>query len=234
VIHVLMVLLCFNPFYEAQFSSLPYRSVSIFSNPGGLGIKPGAELLYAYHPDRMMPALFLGTIGAGWIKEDTLNFYEIGSGYKFPGAFSIGYAYQFGDTEDQHVFGIVGNVTSQLAIGYKTTIKERRHMFGGISIFPYKNFVTLSGDIEYEGIDDILNYYFGVMIRPVSGAQAYFHSDQEMNWHAGLELSFGYLKIAGAYAKADEKFMAGAILSAQSYESLVPKSSPGSESDFYY
>ncbi|MCK4250187.1 hypothetical protein KAX97_01980, partial [candidate division WOR-3 bacterium] len=74
MILILICLLSVNPFYDANFSSLPMRSVSVFSNPGGVGINPGAEALFTYHPDKIMAALLLGNIGAGMIKIDTIKY----------------------------------------------------------------------------------------------------------------------------------------------------------------
>ncbi len=220
---VLICLLVANPFYEANFSSLPTRSVSIFSNPGGLGIQPGAEFLFTYHPDTLMPALTLGNLGLGMLKIDSIKYYEIGVGYKLPGVFSLGYAYQFGDTRN-HVFGLIARSRPNFSLGYRTTVGDRYHMFGGISIRPFEEYLTLSGDIEYEGVDSLLNYYYGAMIQPTDGVKLNFHAgciEEEFNWNAGLELSFGRIKLAGAYSNLDENFRIGVILSAQRYKTFL-------------
>lgn len=222
MILILICLLSVNPFYDANFSSLPMRSVSIFSNPGGLGINPGAEALFTYHPDKIMAALLLNSIGAGMIKIDTIKYYEFSVGYKLPGAISLGYAYQFGDTDTtNHIFGLICHASPKLSLGYKTTIADKKHMFGGISIKPFQEYLILSGDIEYEGIDSVLNYYYGAIIQPVDGVKLNFHADQDFNWNAGLEISFGKIVLAGAYSKADEKFSGGVIISAQPYKTFL-------------
>jgi len=227
MILILICTLSTNPFYESNFSSVPLRSVSIFSNPAGLGIQPGAELLFTYHPDTLMPALTLGNLGLGMKKVDSLKYFEIATGYKLPGVFSIGYAHQFGDTSN-HVFGLIARSSPRFSLGYRTTVGTRYHMVGGISLRPFEEYITLSGDIEYEGVDSILNFYYGTMIQPLDGVKLNFHAgyiDEEFNWNAGLELSFGKIKLAGAYSRGDEKFRVGLILSAQPYQTLVPKSS---------
>jgi hypothetical protein len=212
-----------NPFYEANFTSLPMRSISVFSNPAGLGIQRGAESYVTYHPDRLMNASSLGNFGLGITKIDSVTYYEAGVGLKLPGAFSLGYAYQF-DIKDygvsSHIFGFICRPSPYLSLGYKTTLSSRFHMFGGISVKPLKEFLTLSCDIEYEGINDILNYYYGVMIQPLDGVQLNCHADKEFNWNAGTELTFGKIKLAGEYSNMEKKFSGGIILSAQSFKKL--------------
>ncbi len=225
MIVTVIFLLSVNPFYEANFVSLPMRSVSVFTNPAGLGIQPGAEFLFTYHPDKMLPALTLGNIGFGMTKIDSVKYYEAGLGYKLPGAFSLGYAHQFGDTAN-HILGLIGRSSPYISIGYRTTVGERFHMIGGMSIRPFQEYVTISGDIEYEGIDSILNYSYGVMLMPTDGIKMNFHAghrNDDFNWNAGIELSFSHIKIAGAYSSIDEKFSGGIILSAQSYNTFLPE-----------
>lgn len=225
---LLACVLSMNPFYESNFSSIPLRSLSIFSNPGGLGTQPGAELLFTYHPDTLVPVLALGNLGFGMMKIDSIEYYEIAAGYKLPGAFSVGYARQFGETS-YHVFGLIARSSPRFSLGYRTTLGERYHMIGGVSLRPFEQYLTISGDIEYEGIDSILNYSYGAMIQPQDGVKLSFlghHVDGKFRWNAGLELSFGKIKVAGAYAHADEKKLRiGIILSAQPYRTFVSKSS---------
>jgi hypothetical protein len=223
--YILIFLLSINPFYEANFSSLPMRSISVFSNPGGLGVQPGAELFFTYHPDVITTGISLGLAGAGIKKIDTLYYYEAGAGINLPGAFSLGYTHQFGDTSS-HIFGLIGHVSPQLSIGYKTTLGNIYHMFGGISIRTQKANLTISGDIEYEGVRDIFNYYYGLMYRPIEGLKLNFLADQDFNWHGGLELAFGKIKIAGAYSKSDKKLTGGILFSAQTYETILPEPEP--------
>ena len=99
---ILLVILSFvgNPFYSANFTPLPIRSVSMFSNPAGLGIRPGAEAFATYHwgSETITAGASAQNLGFGFQRIDTLEIFELGLGYKLPGAFSLGYAYQFGDT----------------------------------------------------------------------------------------------------------------------------------------
>jgi hypothetical protein len=223
MIIILILISSSNPFYEANFTSLPIRSISVFSNPAGLGIQRGAESFFTYHPDITITGASMGNLGFGMTKIDSITYYEAGVGLKLPGAFSLGYACQF-DLKDynisSHIFGFICRPSPELSLGYKTTLGSRYHMFGGISIKPLKEFLTLSCDIEYEGINDILNYYYGVMIQPLDGVQLNCHADKEFNWNAGTELTFGKIKLAGKYSSMDKKFSGGIILSAQSYEKL--------------
>jgi hypothetical protein len=144
-------------------------------------------------------------------------------GLKLPGAFSLGYAYQF-DIKDygisSHIFGFICRPSPKLSLGYKTTLGSKCHMFGGISIKPLKKFLTLSCDIEYEGIDSIFNYYYGAMIQPLDGVQLNFYADKEFNWNTGTELTFGKIKVAGKYSNMDKKFSGGIIVSAQNFKKL--------------
>lgn len=222
---MLILMITTSPFYEANFSTLPMRSLSVFSNPAGLGINKGAEIFGTYQPDPniIVAGISLANLGLGMKKiTDDSTHYEIGSGYKLPGAFSFGYAYQFGDIS-KHIFGVETRVTKKLALGYKTTIGKKYHMFGGISIRPFKEYLTLSCDLEYEGIDSIFTYYWGAMFMPVKGMKLYFRADEDFKWNTGLELSFGKIKIAGSYCEQDKKFSGGLLLSAQTYETFIPK-----------
>jgi hypothetical protein len=223
---LLCVLLLSAPFYEAHFSSAPMRSVSVFTNPAGLGFHPGSELQFQYlydsdGPDMLMPGIAIRNFGFGWRKIDSLNFYEVGIGYKLPGTVSIGYAYQFGDNKD-HIVGVIAQPTKQFSIGYRTTVGEEFHMLGGLSLYPFDDYITVSGDIEYQ--DSILNYYYGAMVQPIDGVKLHFHADKEFEWSAGLELSFGQIKIAGAYHSETELIAGGVILSARPYKTFLPKS----------
>ena len=93
---MLFFIIATNPFYEANFSSLPMRSLSIFSNPAGLGINRGAEIFGTSYPDPdiIMTGVSLSNLGLGMNKNlDGATYYELGLGYKLPGAFSLGYAF---------------------------------------------------------------------------------------------------------------------------------------------
>jgi hypothetical protein len=217
-----IVSLFINPFYDANFTPLPARSISLFSNPSGLGINTGAEAFATYHFDTeiITAGASARNLGFGFRKADTLHFYQIAAGYRLPGAFSLGYAYEFGDTSI-HLLGVECRPSPQLSLGYKTTLGHTKHMFGGISIMPYREYVTLSFEMEYEGIEDTLTFYYGARIIPYKGISACFMADKEFNWHAGIELALGYTKITGMYSYEEEKFSAGLIISAQRYETFI-------------
>jgi len=224
MLHVLIFIFTIHPFYDANFSALPIRSVSVFSNPAGLGLQPGSELLFTYHPDLIMSTITASHLGFGLMGIDSIRNYEIGAGYKLPGALSIGYAYQWGDTSF-HVLGLIGRMNKYVSIGYRTTVGKTMHMFGGIALRPHEKYLTLSADLEYEGIDTVFNVYYGAVVQPVSGVKLNFHMahiDSEAHWNTGLELSFGRIKVAGAYASRDETFSAGIILSSEPYATFLP------------
>lgn len=218
---LLLFTLLVSPFYEANFSSLPTRSISLFSNPSGIGIQSGAEYCFTYHPARIMTGISIGNLGFGMTKVDSIIYYEAGLAVKLPGAFSLGYAYQFCDTSN-HIFGLVCRPNQYLSIGFKTTIGDRNHIFGGIGLRPFGEYLIISADLEYEGIDSIFNYYYGGIIQPVRGVKVNFHTDKDFNWNVGLELSLKKIKFAGAYSKLDKKFSGGIILSAQDYKTSLP------------
>lgn len=229
---LLMVMFISNSaFHDAHFSSLPSRASALFSNPAGLGRYPGSEALFAYDPDHLTGGVLLGYGGVGVRKTDTTYRYETGVGYRLPGAFSFGYAYQFGDTS-LHRIGVIGTISPKLTIGYTTTLGERMHMYYGISVMPFQRYLTVLGDIEYEGIDSILNYYYGAVLQPRPGLGLYIGADQDLAWRAGIAVSFGYVNIAGLYVDEDEKFSAGVLLSAQSYESIIPETRDDTYLDF--
>jgi protease-4 len=224
---ILIFILSINPFYDANFTSLPIRSISVFSNPAGTGIQPGAEFFFTYHPDITRTAMSLGNLGLGMTKIDGITYYEVSLGFDLPGAFSLGYARQFDITDydiSSHIIGVICRPNQYTSLGYKTTIGERNHMFGGISIRPYKEYITLSFDLEYEGVDSILTYYYGGTIQPVDGIGLSFRANEDFDWNAGLEISWGYIKLAGAYSSLDEKISGGIIISAQSHKTFLPKS----------
>jgi len=212
-----------DPFYAANFTPVPIRSISVFSNPAGLGIQIGAEAFATYHQatEAIAAGVSAGNLGFGYKKIDTLDFYEFAIGYKLPGAFTVGYAYDFGDTSS-HILGIQCRPSEKLSLGYRTTLGARNYMYAGIGIMPYFDYITLNFEIEYEGNDDVFTYYFGARMQPYKGISACFMSDKEFNWHAGVELSFGYMILAGLYSHEDEKFSAGVIISAQKYPGLMP------------
>jgi len=211
----------FNPFYEANFTPLPFRSISVFSNPAGLGIQIGAEAYATYHQETgaIVSGASGGNFGFGYKKVDTLNYFEVGVGYKLPGAFSLGYAFAFGDSSD-HIIGVQCRVNEQLALGYKMTVGTRKYLYGGVSIRPYSEYITLNFDMEYEGIDDTLAYYFGALVQPYKGFSAFFISDKNFDWHAGIGLSFGYVKLTGAYSYEPGKLSAGVLVSAQQHPGI--------------
>ena len=96
---------------------------------------------------------------------------------------------------------------------------------------PFERYLVLSGDYEYEAIDEVSNYYYGVILQP-KGLGLSFSADQDFNWRAGLMVSLGYVKIAGLYIEEGNKFRFGAIVSAQSYESFMPKPTEETYFDF--
>jgi len=210
-----------SPFYSANFF-LPIRSLSVFSNPAGLGISTGAEAFATYDlgSELITTGASAGNIGFGYMKDDTTQFYEVSIGYRLPGAFTLGYAYEFGDTS-VHIIGLECRPNQELSLSYRTEIKHQRHVSGGIEIMPYLHYVTLSFGVTYEGIDDTLAFYYGGLITPVHGLGAFFFSDKEFNWNAGLEISFGYGKITGKYSSQSEKFSGGLLISAQRYATFI-------------
>ena len=208
---MLFFMIATNPFYEANFSSLPMRSLSVFSNPAGLGINKGAEIFGAYYPDPdiIMTGVSLSNLGLGMNKNlDGATYYEVGLGYKLPGAFSLGYAFQFGD-QSEHILGVEARVSRKLTFGYKTTTGEKYHMFGGISLRPFEEYLTLSCDLEYEGIDSISTYYWGAMLMPTNGMKLYFRADEDLDWHTGLELSFGKIMVSRLMTRISKCHLTG-------------------------
>lgn len=223
---LLLCILSVTPFYEANFTSLPKRSISVFSNPAGIGIHLGAEAFLTYHhdPKIITTGLSVGNLGIGLIKVEDSTYYEIATGLKLPGVFSIGYAFQFGAfANNDHIIGFICHPTQKSSFGYKTTLGGINHMFGGLSIMPFQDYITLSADIEYEGIDSVFTYYYGGMLQPLKGLKLHFHADEEFNWNTGLELSLGKAKIAGTYSSIDKKFTGGILVSAQDYETFLYK-----------
>jgi len=214
--------LSISPFYNANFF-LPVRSLSVFSNPSGLGISTGAEAFATYDLDSeiITAGACAGNLGLGYMKDDSIQIYEAAVGYRLPGAFTIGYAHEFGDTT-LHILGVECRPNQQLAFSFRTELKHERYVSGGIEIAPYEQYATLSFAVTYEGIQDTLAFLYGALITPVKGLSAFFFADKEFNWNAGLEFSFGYGKITGCYSQQTEKkFSAGLLISAQKYDTFL-------------
>lgn len=226
---IILVILGFvaSPLYDINFTPLPIRSTSVFSNPAGLGIETGAEAFLTYHPESktITSGASAGNFGFGLIRMDTdtvetVEIYEIGLGYRLPGAFSVGYAYQFGDTSS-HVLGIQCRPTHKWALGYTVTLDNKKYMYGGVAVKPYEDYLVLNFEVEYEGIDSIFTYYYGARVQPYKGIGISFLADEEFDWNVGVDVSLGYVKIAGLYSSADEKFSGGVIISAQRYQTFL-------------
>ncbi len=209
-------------FFASHFSSLPIRANSVFSNPAGLGLQPSYEAIFDYHPDVITTGLAIRYFSAAMKKVDSLYHGEVGVGYKFPGAFSIGYAYRFVESND-HIIGLIGRTSNKLSLGYTVKIGGDWHMIGGLAIRPLQDYIVICGDIEYETVDKITNYYAGIMLQPLTGLKAHFKTDQDFNWSTGLELSLGKLVMGGLYASIDKKISGGAILSNDNYPTFLVK-----------
>lgn len=216
-----VMVLSTSPFYSANFF-LPIRSLSVFSNPSGLGISTGAEAFATYDLDSeiITAGACANYFGFGYMKDDTTQIYEAAIGYRLPGAFTIGYAYEFGDTA-LHILGVECRPNQQLAFGYRMELKHERHISGGIEITPYQQYVTLSFAATYEGIADTLTFLYGALITPIRGFSAFFFADKEFHWNAGLEFSFGHGKITGSYSQQTAKFSGGLLISAQKYDTFL-------------
>lgn len=214
--NILLIFIAVNPFNEANFVSLPYRSLSVFTNPAGIGLNPGAEFFFTYHPEIINSGITLGNLGFGIQRTKEITNYELGSGFKLPGVFFIGYARQFGDTTE-NIIGVICNLNRYLTLGYKTTLGKKKCMQGGAGVRFFGNFLTLAGDITYEGIDDTTAYYLGCIINPAYGVLLNFFSDLDWNWHAGIVLETAKLKLGLIYSWQVKKFTAGIKISAQGY-----------------
>lgn len=200
-----------SPFYDANFTSLTHGSMSVFANPAGIGIQSGPEFMGEFHIDTLRAGISLRSLGIGVVKFDSAIHCEVDVGIKLPGAFALGYSYLFKDTSSNTI-GIICAPSQTMALGYKTNLGERKVMTGGLTIKPYQEFMYLSCDVSYEGIQDTFWYYFGGALRTAQGSQAYFCTDIDMNWHAGLDIVLDRIRLAGAYTSAAKRFCAGIVL----------------------
>lgn len=214
--NIILIFIALSPFNEANFVSLPFRSISVLSNPAGIGIEPGAELFFTYHPEIINSGITLGNLGFGISRTKDITNFELGLGIKLPGAFSFGYARQFGDTTE-NIAGLICNLNRYFALGYRTTLGTKKYMQAGAGIRLLGNFFTLAGEIAYEGIDDTTAYHLGCIISPSYGVKINFVSDLNCDWHAGLVLGTAKLKLGLIYFYSEKKFTGGIIISAQSY-----------------
>jgi hypothetical protein len=212
---VILFFIAISPFNEANFVPLPFRSISLLSNPAGIGINPGAELFLTYHPELLQGGISIGNLGFGIARTDTNLIYEIGGGYKLPGAFAIGYGRQFGDTTE-NIIGVICIPNQYIRLGYKTNLAHKKFIHTGIGI-NIVGLLTLACQMNYEGIDDTKDYLFGFILNPSYGVKINFASDQEWNWHIGINLGTSKLNLGLIYSYNTKKFTGGFIISAQSY-----------------
>jgi hypothetical protein len=215
-----MILIIFavalNPFYAGNFTSLAEGATGIYENPAGLGLTLAIEDELTFHRDSLVNGLLLKNIGLGLVKHDTLLGGEAGIGYRLPGAFAFGYAYQFGikgNLPKTHIFGVSCRPSSELSLGFKTTIGKIKHLFGGGTVKPLGEYVFLNIDFEYEGMTDLFHFYWGGMIRLSDYINIYVHADDEFNWTAGMGLGYSKLRVAASYSADDRQIGAGLILS---------------------
>ncbi len=216
---MLFILFAFtaSPFNEANFVALPNRSISVFSNPAGIGKSPGAELFFTYHPEIVNSGITIGNLGFGISKADSITNYEIGAGIKLPGVFSVGYSRQFGD-KSENICGVICDLNQYLSLGYKTTLGRKKYMQAGAGVRILGSFLTLTGEMTYEGIEDFSDYCFGCIISPANGVKINFLSTPDWDWHIGIVLGTTKIKFGLMYAyKAEKKFTGGILVSAQGY-----------------
>ncbi|MGB9720345.1 MAG: hypothetical protein ACPL28_02545 [bacterium] len=213
---ILLFFFSINPFNEANFVPLPFRSISVLSNPAGIGIGRGAELFFAYSSKSLSSGMTLGNLGFGVSRRDTNTIYELGAGIKFPGAFSVGYARQFGDTTE-NIIGLICAIGRYLNFGCTSTLGTKKYVHGGAGIKIGGGILTLAGELVYEGIDDSTDYLFGFTISPTYGIKVNFLSDSDWHWNAGLNLGTSKLRLGVIYSRQDKKLTGGIIISAQSF-----------------
>ncbi len=215
---LLLFILSISPFNEANFVALPYRSVSVLSNPAGIGKSPGAEAFLAYRSDSVTCGITIGNIGGGFLRVDSNMIYEISTGFKLPGVFSIGYARQFGDSSE-NIFGLECDMSQYFVLGYKTTLGRKKYMNAGAGLMMLGSALIVTGEMNYEGIDDYNDYRFGFLFAPTKGVTLNFVSDLDWHWHSGVVLAGPRIKLAFLYShKVANKFSVGLLLSAQSYQ----------------
>jgi len=211
---ILLFLFSLNPFFEGNFTSYAQSSTAIFENPAGLGSTPIFENLTALHRDTIINGLCLRGIGLGILKDNSTWTAEAGLGYKLPGAFSLGYAYQFslkGTRKNIHYLGLGCRPNNELALGFKMTVARTKILHGGASIMPVGDYLLLSVDFEYEGIAKSFSYYGGGMFRLGEYFNLNFHSDNKFNWAAGLGFGYSNFLIAATYTY-DREFGIGLIV----------------------
>lgn len=211
---IFLFLFALNPFYEGNFTSECRSATAVFQNPAGLGYVPIFENMITLHRDSVINGLCLRGIGLGILRQDTSWTAEAGLGYKLPGAFSLGYAYQFslkGSRANVHYLGVGCRPNRELALGFKMPVARTKILQGGASIMPVGNYLILSVDLEYEGIARSFRYYCGGAFRLGEYVNLNFHSDNKFNWAAGLGLGYTHFRIAGTYTR-DRKIGLGLIV----------------------
>ncbi|MCX7995192.1 MAG: hypothetical protein N3A65_05430 [candidate division WOR-3 bacterium] len=211
---LLIFLITVSPFNEANFVALSFRSISVMSNPAGIGVNTGAELFFSYHSGVKNAGITIGNLGAGISHTDTNSIYEIGTGVKLPGAFSIGYARQFGDTTE-NIIGLLCVPNQFLLSGMKMNLSRKKYMHYSAGLRLMGNTFIVAGEFIYEGIENSKKYIFGFIISPLQGVKINFLSDTQWNWHGGLALSTSNLELSGIYSYRTKKFSVGLKLSAQ-------------------
>ncbi|MEO0135983.1 MAG: hypothetical protein ABIL40_04145 [candidate division WOR-3 bacterium] len=210
-------LLCtVSPFNEANFVSLPRRSISVLHNPAGIGINTGVEMFVTFHSTEKNAGLVLGNLGCGIVHTDAGDIYELGTGIKLPGAFAIGFAREFGDTTE-NIIGVICLLNRYLGLGLKTNLARKKYVHCSANAKLFADILTLAGGVIYEGIENSRDYRWGIIVAPQYGVKINLFTDIKSEWHAGCELGTSKLKLSGIYSYPLKKFSFGLILSAQDY-----------------
>ncbi len=238
-------------FFDGNSVATVMRSNAIFTNPAGLGINPGMELVYLGEfgdPSCHNIGLSLKGLGIGveGITEDTAV-WKIGTGSRISKTLYYGSIYRFEKgAKYRTTTGITYRPKRFLSMGITgewkesviwTFIRDNKivvpYLRGGVAVRPFTDRFTLfcDGGYDFDAQDsfdiDSLDYSYGIGIEPIDGVILSIKSNRDFDISAGLEISFGNAKIGGSGTRLEEneeyRGTAAVLTSLEPYPTFIPK-----------
>ncbi|MCK4352086.1 signal peptide peptidase SppA [candidate division WOR-3 bacterium] len=209
--------------FEGNSVSTSKRAISLFTNPAGLGINPGSEVVCFFDTVTQI-GLSSGNLGFGAIfgKERKPN-YIIGNSFNIGESFWLGYNYKFGESK-KHELGGIFRPSKFISLGLCSSIETTPNLRGGLALNPGTDRITVFGDIFYKCREGtIRDYLYGIGIEPLDGIILSFKGNKANNFNFGLEISLGNLKIGANTDKDFNKLRARTIVSHETYPTFMPK-----------
>lgn len=238
-------------FFDGNSVATVMRSNAIFTNPAGLGIYPGIEMMYCGEFGEEEPLYNMGISLKNWgigIRDITggQRILKIGSGSRLHKTLYYGSIYTFQKgSKYKSTTGITYRPKRFLSIGLTgeweesviwTFIRDNKiaapYLRGGVAVRPFTDRLTLFCDGEYdfdvqdEFYIDSLDYSYGIGIEPIDGVILSFIGNKNKDISLNLGVSFGKVKIGGGGTKFKEKEYRRSVsflTSLEPYPTFIPK-----------